>query len=133
MAPFSRKRRGNTYVEVDLSSQYLWCVVNGKTVVSTSVVTGTTSANRTPSGTYYFLYKTHNETLKEVNNTDGGKYATKVKYWMPFYNGDGCRMTPGGKVRRRNYLQIRRKPRLCKHAIHSRLPDSTIMSKPACR
>ncbi len=81
---------GNTYVEVDLSSQYLWCVVNGKTVVSTSVVTGTTSTGHgTPSGTYYFLYKTRNETLKG-NNTDGSKYATKVKYWMPFYNGDGC-------------------------------------------
>jgi lipoprotein-anchoring transpeptidase ErfK/SrfK len=65
------------------------CVVNGKTVVSTSVVTGTTSTGHgTPTGTYYILYKSRDTTLKG-SNTDGSKYATKVKYWMPFYAGDG--------------------------------------------
>lgn len=87
--PSSGSDIGNTYIEVSIGGQYMRCVVNGKTVVSTSVVTGTTSTGHgTPTGTYYILYKSRDTTLKG-SNTDGSKYATKVKYWMPFYAGDG--------------------------------------------
>lgn len=80
---------GSTYVEVSIGSQHCWYVQNGKTLLSCSVVTGTTSTGHgTPTGVYYILYKSRNTTLKG-SNTDGSKYATKVSYWMPFYNGDG--------------------------------------------
>ena len=80
---------GNSYVEVDISSQTCYCIINGKVVLSTDVVTGNTSEGHgTPTGVYYIIYTTTNETLKGRNN-DGSSYATKVKYWMPFYNGDG--------------------------------------------
>lgn len=77
----SRKKfdLGNTYVEVDLGSQYMWFYKNGKTLVSTPVVTGDTSKGRsTPTGVYYILYKTTNYTLT------GENYASDVDYWLPF-------------------------------------------------
>lgn len=80
---------GSSYIEVNISSQHMWCVINGKTVVSTDVTTGNKSKNHsTPSGTYYIVYKSRNATLKGTNY-DGTKYESKVKYWMPFYLGDG--------------------------------------------
>ncbi len=77
----SRKKfdLGDTYVEVDLGSQYMWFYKNGKTLVSTPVVTGDTSKGRsTPTGVYYILYKTTNYTLT------GENYASDVDYWLPF-------------------------------------------------
>ncbi len=77
----SRKKNdiGNTYVEVDIGSQYMWFYKNGKLLVSTPVVTGDVTKGRgTPTGVYYIIYKTTNYTLT------GQGYANKVKYWMPF-------------------------------------------------
>ena len=77
----SRKKNdiGDTYVEVDLGSQYMWFYKNGKTLVSTPVVTGNTSLGRgTPTGVYYILYKTTDYTLT------GENYASHVDYWLPF-------------------------------------------------
>lgn len=77
----SRKKNdiGDTYVEVDLGSQYMWFYKDGKTVVSTPVVTGNTSLGRgTPTGVYYILYKTTDYTLT------GEGYASHVDYWLPF-------------------------------------------------
>lgn len=80
---------GSSYVEVNKSSQHMWCVINGNVVLSTDVVTGNkVKKHSTPSGTYYIVYKSKNATLKG-ENYDGSKYETKVKYWMPFYLGDG--------------------------------------------
>lgn len=70
---------GDTYIEVDLGSQYMWLYKDGKTVVSTPVVTGNTSLGRgTPTGVYYILYKTTDYTLT------GQGYASHVNYWLPF-------------------------------------------------
>lgn len=70
---------GDTYVEVDLGSQYMWFYKDGKTMVSTPVVTGDTSLGRgTPTGVYFILYKTTNYTLT------GENYASDVDYWLPF-------------------------------------------------
>ena len=77
----SRKKNdiGDTYVEVDLGSQYMWFYKDGKTLVSTPVVTGNTSLGRgTPTGVYYILYKTTDYTLT------GENYASHVDYWLPF-------------------------------------------------
>lgn len=70
---------GDTYVEVDLGSQHMWFYKDGKTLVSTPVVTGDVSKGRgTPTGVYYILYKTTDYTLT------GQDYETKVDYWLPF-------------------------------------------------
>ncbi|MCI6859380.1 MAG: L,D-transpeptidase/peptidoglycan binding protein [Eubacterium sp.] len=70
---------GDTYVEVDLGGQHMWFYKNGKTLVSTDVVTGDISQGRgTPTGVYYILYKTTDYTLT------GQGYASPVSYWLPF-------------------------------------------------
>lgn len=70
---------GSTYVEVDLGSQHLWFYKNGKTLVSTDVVTGCVAKGRsTPQGTYYILYKQTNHTMV------GPGYRSFVNYWMPY-------------------------------------------------
>lgn len=70
---------GDTYVEVDLGEQYMWYYKDGKTLVSTPVVTGDVSKGRgTPTGVYYILYKTTDYTLT------GQGYESEVDYWLPF-------------------------------------------------
>ena len=70
---------GDTYVEVNLSAQHMWFYKDGKTLVSTPVVTGDVSKGRgTPTGVYYILYKTTDYTLT------GQGYESKVDYWLPF-------------------------------------------------
>ena len=85
---------GNTYVEVSISRQHVWYVRNGKTVVSTPVVTGNVAeGNGTPTGTFSLMYKVSPSTLEGENN-DGSKYKTKVTYWMPFFAGCGFHDAP---------------------------------------
>ena len=51
---------GNTYVEVSISRQHVWYVRNGKTVVSTPVVTSNVAeGNGTPTGTFSLMYKVY--------------------------------------------------------------------------
>lgn len=70
---------GDTYVEVDLGAQHMWYYKDGKTLVSTPVVTGDVSKGRgTPTGVYYILYKTTDYTLT------GQGYESEVDYWLPF-------------------------------------------------
>ena len=79
----------NTYVELDLSRQRLWMYVNGKCIVNTPFVSGNVSGGyATPVGIYYLTYKTQNATL-EGYNSDGSKYSSPVKFWMPFNGGIG--------------------------------------------
>ena len=81
---------GNSYVEIDISRQKLWCVVNGKTVVKSDVVTGNEAEGYgTPTGLYVIAYKVSPCTLRG-ENADGSKYESKVSYWMPFNGGIGC-------------------------------------------
>ncbi len=78
---------GNSYVVVSIKKQELWVVKNGKVVVHLpNVVTGTYTGgkgNRTPTGVWYIMYKQSPSVLRGRND-DGSKYASKVKYWMPF-------------------------------------------------
>ena len=73
---------GNTYVEVDISEQYMWFIQNGTIVLETDVVTGKKGKNDTPTGIYNILEKVRNKTL--VGRIVNGKplYRTPVKYWM---------------------------------------------------
>lgn len=78
---------GNDYVVVSLKKQELWIVRKGKLAVHLNdVVTGTENGgkgNRTPTGVWYIQYKESPAVLRGRNN-DGSKYASPVKYWMPF-------------------------------------------------
>lgn len=82
---------GDSYVVVSIKKQELWVVRHHKVVVHLSnVVTGTYDGkgNRTPTGVWYIMYKQSPSVLRGLND-DGTKYASKVKYWMPFTQS-GC-------------------------------------------
>ena len=57
VASHSQQDWGDTYVEVDLSTQHMWYIVNGSVQLETDIVTGLASdPNRaTPSGVYSIL------------------------------------------------------------------------------
>ncbi len=71
-----------TYVEVDLSEQHMWYIVNGAVVFETDVVTGSPGRD-TPAGVFTILEKLRNKTLVGAINPRTGKpeYRTPVKYW----------------------------------------------------
>ncbi|MCM8710273.1 L,D-transpeptidase/peptidoglycan binding protein [Clostridium sp. SYSU_GA19001] len=93
---------GNTYVEINLSSQHLWFYKNGSLVVQGDIVSGNVSAGHTtPSGVYRLKYKQRNAILK------GPDYEAAVSYWMPFNGGIGIhdaswRSRFGGNIYRTN-------------------------------
>lgn len=73
---------GDTYVEIDLTSQHLWVYKEGQLVEETDFVSGNVSRGyNTPVGVYSITYKERNATLR------GANYASHVSYWMPF-NGN---------------------------------------------
>jgi Uncharacterized protein conserved in bacteria len=93
---------GNTYVEVNITRQYLWFYKNGKLITQGAVVTG--NPNRgcsTVVGTYMLNYKQNGATLS------GPNYEAEVTYWMPFYGNIGIhdaswRYSFGGDIYKRN-------------------------------
>lgn len=75
---------GNTYVEINLTTQSLWFYKDGKLIVQGDVVTGNVSrGDGTPDGTYILNYKQKDATLR------GSNYNSEVKYWMPFNSNIG--------------------------------------------
>ncbi len=84
---------GDTYIEVDISEQYMWYVVDGEVVLESDVVTGLPDGDRdTPTGVYYILYKQEDVTLTGDTDPDTGEpsYETPVSFWMPFtWQGHG--------------------------------------------
>ncbi len=73
---------GNSYVEIDLTSQHLWVYQDGQEVIDSDFVSGCVNKGRTtPRGTYGITYKERDATLV------GENYSSAVKYWMPF-NGN---------------------------------------------
>lgn len=92
-ASHSAQDWGTTYLEVDLSAQHMWYIVDGAIALETDVVTGLPTPERqTPTGVYYILYTERNATLKGETDPKTGKpiYETPVSYWMPFtWQGHG--------------------------------------------
>lgn len=75
---------GDTYVEIDLTNQYVWVYVDGKIVTETPCVSGLAGGSReTPQGVYLLKNKLMDVPLVGTN------YVTPVKYWMPFNGGIG--------------------------------------------
>lgn len=89
---------GNSYVEIDLTSQHLWVYHEGQMVVESDFVSGNVSKGYgTPVGIYGITYKERNATLK------GENYASDVSYWMPFNGNVGMhdaswRSSFGGEI-----------------------------------
>ena len=92
---------GNTYVELNITRQYLWFYKDGKLIAQGAVVTGNPNrGNPTVVGVYMLNYKQKGATLK------GPGYKVEVKYWMPFYGNIGIhdaswRNSFGGEIYKR--------------------------------
>lgn len=92
---------GSTYVEINITRQYLWFYKDGKLITQGAVVTG--NPNRgyaTVLGTYMLNYKQKGVTLI------GPGYEADVTYWMPFYGNIGIhdaswRSAFGGEIYKR--------------------------------
>ena len=69
---------GDTYVEIDISDQHMWYVVNGDVYVSTPIVTGNYNSMDTPTGIFSIRNKARNVSLV------GSGYVSFVEYWMAF-------------------------------------------------
>lgn len=75
---------GDTYVEINLTTQHIWFYKDGSLVVDSGIVTGNvTQGHATPGGTYILKYKQRDAILR------GTDYASPVSYWMPFNGGIG--------------------------------------------
>jgi hypothetical protein len=78
------KEIGDTYVEINITRQYLWFYKDGKLIAQGAVVTGNPNkGNATVVGTNMLNYK-----QKSVSLTGRG-YEVGVTYWMPFYGNIG--------------------------------------------
>ena len=87
---------GNTYVEVDISRQYMWFYLNGELIFETSIVTGMPQTRKwaTNVGVGSILSKAANQTLRG-DSFDGSRYETPVSYWMPIgWDGEGFHDAP---------------------------------------
>jgi len=74
---------GNTYLEVDISEQQMWFVVNGQVALETGVITGKRGVHDTPAGVFQILEKMKNKTLRGRPGPDGKpSYLQPVDYWM---------------------------------------------------
>ncbi|QQK07076.1 L,D-transpeptidase family protein [Miniphocaeibacter halophilus] len=69
---------GNTYIEIDLTRQYLWFYKDGKLIVETDIITGNPNLGReTPVGLFKVWSRETNRTLS------GEDYSSPVSFWLP--------------------------------------------------
>ncbi len=94
---------GDTYVEISISEQKVWCYKNGALVVETDCVSGNTNkGNGTPSGSVWAIDAKKSPAVLGTLDTMG--YASPVTYWMPFtgnvglHDADGWRSSYGGEI-----------------------------------
>lgn len=88
---------GKTFIEVDLSTQYMWYIVDGNVAFETAVVTGKPYEHSTPQGVFDILWTTMNTVLVGNIMPDTGEpeYETPVDYWMPVtHSGVGFHDAP---------------------------------------
>ena len=75
---------GDTYVEIDLSSQYMWYYLDGELFLETPITSGTMySGMGTPAGVFVIHNRLQNTILV------GDDYRTPVNYWMQVNGGIG--------------------------------------------
>ncbi len=86
---------GNTYVEINLTRQYLWYYADGTCAFEANIVSGTMTTWRyTPEGIYQLAVKASPHVMKgEINpNTGQPIYTAPCKYWMNFIPSLGIGM-----------------------------------------
>lgn len=75
---------GNTYIEINLTAQRMFCYKDGEIILETDIVSGRPSTGcATPPGIYNIRSKSSPAILV------GDTYRTPVSYWMPFNGGIG--------------------------------------------
>ena len=75
---------GDNYVEIDLTDQHVYIILDGKVCYDTLCVSGNESRGMgTPGGVYPITYTQQHAILR------GPGYETPVAYWMPFNGGIG--------------------------------------------
>lgn len=78
---------GNSYIEISIDQQTVWCYVDGKLVVETPVVTGcVNNGTETPRGGVWKV-KTRKSpyTMKGKPDENGEpSYVEEVTYWVPY-------------------------------------------------
>ena len=75
---------GDDYIEIDLTNQVLYVILDDEIAYTTDVVTGKPSqGDATPPMVCYVIRKRLNAVLR------GEGYVSKVKYWMPIHGGIG--------------------------------------------
>lgn len=78
-ASHDKKDYGDSYVEINLTSQHLFVYKDGQKVLDTDFVSGNVSTKHgTHTGTYGITYKERYSVLV------GETYESTVSYWMPF-------------------------------------------------
>lgn len=83
---------GNTYIEVDLSDQYMYYYQNGQIIFQSDIVSGmmSDSSRQTPPGIFTLYYKKSPDVLRGSQKPDGTyEYEQPVTFWMPFNGGIG--------------------------------------------
>lgn len=83
---------GNTYIEVDMSSQHMYYYQNGSIIFDSDIVSGDIryEDRATPPGIFTLYYKKSPDVLRGEKKPDGTyEYETPVTYWMPFNGGIG--------------------------------------------
>lgn len=96
VTPIAKKvddKKSIDYVAINLSTLHEYVVKDGKTVVSTPVMSGKTGSNATPTGTFKIAFKQSPAVLRGSND-DGSAYASPVNYWEPFNGGVGLHDSP---------------------------------------
>ena len=73
---------GTTYLEVDITAQHMWYIVNGQIALETDIITGKKGKNDTPTGTYTILEKIKGKYLRGRLVNGKPSYVTWVDYWM---------------------------------------------------
>ena len=83
---------GNTYIEVDLTEQYMWYYQNGNIIFQSEIVSGLPSDpdRKTPPGIFTLNSKSSPSVLRGEMTANGTySYEQPVTYWMPFNGGIG--------------------------------------------
>ena len=75
---------GNTFIQVDLSYQYMWFFQDGVLMLESPVVTGLPGSMATPPGVFFIVEMLRDTILEGAVNPDTGIEAnpTPVSYWM---------------------------------------------------
>ena len=83
-------RIGDTYIEVDIPTQYVYYYIDGELVYYCGCVSGREYDRRTPTGIYSIINKSRSIYLEGDFDAEGNPgYRSFVNFWMKFYKGYG--------------------------------------------